>query len=178
MDTILITDESHPLFDSVWATYNFSFPEFEKRLKRDQINVLKDERYKMFAIVEDDLYIGFIMIWEFDNFCFIEHFAIDPSNRGKSYGRSIIKEIQKQFADKTIILEIDPPIDEISIRRLNFYTSLGFIFSDIYHLNLPYQIGGEGHQLNIMAYPSPISESEYNVFNNFLNTEVIKYCQV
>lgn len=178
MNTILIKNEFHPLFESVWNTYDLSFPEFEKRIKSDQIAVLKDKRYNLFALIEDDLYLGFIMTWEFGNFCFIEHFAIDSANRGKSYGGSVIKEIQKQFNDKTIILEIDPPIDEISVRRLNFYKSLGFILSDIYHLNLPYRIGGEGHQLNIMTYPLPISESEYNAFNNFLNTEVIKYCQV
>lgn len=177
MKMIIINSHSHPLFESVWGTYECSFPEFEKRTKRDQIAVLADERYKVYAITDADRYIGFVTIWEFDKYCFIEHFAIDPKNRGKSYGKEIIREIQQFYNGKVVILEIDPPIDDISKRRLRFYEGLGFIISDVHHLNLPYRKGGEGHRLYIMTYPSPLNSLEYKVFNDFLYTEVIAYCE-
>lgn len=175
---IIVNSQSHPLFESVWRTYECSFPEFEKRIKNDQIRVLEDGRYKVYAITDEGCYVGFITIWDFDKYCFIEHFAIDPEDRGKSYGKEIIKKIQQLYIGKVIILEIDPPIDDISKRRLSFYEGLGFIISDTHHLNLPYRKGGEGHRLYVMTYPNPITQSEYEIFNNFLYTEVIAYCEM
>lgn len=175
---IIVNNQSHPLFESVWSTYECSFPEFEKRVKRDQIKVLEDNRYKVYAILDNKDYVGFITIWDFDKYCFIEHFAIDPINRGKSYGKEIIKKIQSLYSNRIVILEIDPPIDDISKRRLKFYEGLGFIISDLHHLNLPYRKGGEGHRLYIMTFPNPITQDEYEAFNDFLYTEVIQYCEI
>lgn len=177
MEIITVNSKSHPLFESVWRTYECSFPEFEKRTKRDQIKVLEDNRYKVYAISDEGNYVGFITLWEFNKYCFIEHLAIDPINRGKSYGKAIINKLQSQHQDKIIILEIDPPIDDISKRRLKFYEGLGFIISDLHHFNLPYRKGGEGHRLYIMTYPNPITQEEYEIFNNFLYTEIIQYCE-
>lgn len=177
MDMIIINSPSHTLFEKMWHTYEVSFPYYEKRLKSDQIKALKDNRYMIYAISDQEKYIGFISIWVFHNYCFIEHFAIEPSERGKSYGKEIIRKLQQLYTEKVIILEIDPPNDDISMRRLAFYENLGFKLSDVFHLNLPYRRDGVGHRLFIMTYPNKISTLEYEIFNRFLNNEIIEYCE-
>ena len=69
--------------------------------------------------------ISFIASWEFPKFLFIEHLAVDPCCRGKGMGSKIMKEFINN-SKKPIILEIEIPKDEISIKRKKFYEKLGF----------------------------------------------------
>ncbi len=61
-------------------------------------------------------FIGFISFWEFKDYLYIEHFAINNEIRGKGYGSTILNKFIKS-TPKTILLEIDPIIDDISNAR-------------------------------------------------------------
>lgn len=74
---------------------------------------------------------------------------------------------------KTVILEIDPPIDEISIRRKSFYTRVGYKENKFNHIHPPYSKLNKGHSLSVMSYPNLLTEIEYDNFNSYLKDRVM-----
>lgn len=62
-------------------------------------------------------FIGEILYWDIGGVYYIEHFCVLPAMRNKHYGQRILNAYQHI----PLILEIDPPIDEVSIRRKRFY---------------------------------------------------------
>lgn len=176
MEFIRITAKDHLHWEHLMAIYEGSFPIFEQRTMADQVAVLRDEQYHCVAVCEQDLLVGLLFYWEFGQYQYIEHLAIAPNLRGKNYGSRLLKE----FCDNehTIILEIDPPVDEVSIKRLRFYSNLGFKLQEFKHIHPPYRRGYEGHHLKVLSYNKDLSSGEYHMFNTFLVDRIMKYSQV
>ena len=128
----------------------------------------------IFQHFDVDIYIvGIILYWETLNYIYIEHFCIEPNMRNKKYGESALELLKKK--KKTIILEIDPPIDEISIRRKLFYTRVGYKENDTFnHIHPPYSKFNKGHSLSVMSYPDFLTQTEYDKFNLYLKNRVMK----
>lgn len=75
---------------------------------------------------------------------------------------------------KTVILEIDPPNDEVSVRRKAFYERAGYRANPFEHIHPPYRNEYKGHRLVVMTCPAAISENEYKNFNSYLENVVMK----
>lgn len=60
-----------------------------------------------------------LVSWQREAFVYLEYFAVDASLRGQGAGQRILEELRDAFPHK-VILEIDPPEDGISRRRLGF----------------------------------------------------------
>lgn len=76
--------------------------------------------------------------------------------------------------NKTVILEIDPPVDTVSEKRLHFYKKCGFVKNDFKHIHPPYHRENYGHSLVIMTYPQQITQNEYDCFNKYLEEKIMK----
>ena len=152
-----------------------SFPIFEQRTLESQIEALKDDRYNWIVICDESVVVGILLYWEFDKYKYIEHLAIYSELRGKSYGSKILEIFCRD--NKTIILEIDPPIDEIALKRLKFYSKIGFMLQEFNHIDPPYRNGYEGHSLKVMCYNKNLEEYEYNEFNEFLKNVIMIYSE-
>ena len=75
---------------------------------------------------------------------------------------------------KPVILEIDPPVDRVSIDRRHFYQRLGFVENGFAHVHPPYRAGYQGHRLVVMSRPA-ISAETYGLFADYLNHTVMRY---
>lgn len=175
MEFARISSNDNSSFDDAMDIYKVSFPIFEQRIIKNQIDVLKDDRYNFIVIYENRELVGILLYWDLDNCKYIEHLAISPSLRGKNYGSRVLKEFCEN--NGTIILEIDPPVDDISIKRLNFYSNLGFELQDFEHIHPPYRKDYNGHKLKVMSFNRNLSEDEYNTFNVFLKDRIMKYSE-
>lgn len=165
-----ITSTEHPLYQKAMELYQISFPSHEQRENRSQEQILTQEAYHLDIVCDEGEFIGEVLYWEVAGFLYIEHFCILPSMRNKQYGQKILKALQ----DKPLILEIDPPVDEISIRRKGFYERCGFVENPYRHIHPPYHAGNHGHDLVIMSSPRMLTQSEYDVFFDFLKNTVMK----
>ena len=172
-----IEDKTHPYFEEAFSLYEKSFPVFERRAKYDQISALTDSEYHFIIIKKEqgDL-LGILLTWHTENFIYIEHFAITPLARGKSIGTRTLKYLRK-VSDKTILLEIDPPVDKISIKRKVFYQRVGFIQSDKTYFHTSYRDETEPHQLMIMSYPA-LTEDVYTSFQESLSNQIMQHSEV
>ncbi len=175
MKFIRISSKDDYYFKDAMEIYKSSFPIFEQRTLKSQIEVLKNKEYNCSAICENDELIGILFYWKYDKYIYIEHLAISQNLRGKNYGSRLLNEFCKN--NKNTILEIDIPADDVSIKRLNFYSKLGFKMQNFEHIHPPYRKGYEGHTLKVMSFNKDLSDEEYHMFNKFLNETVMQFSE-
>ena len=153
-------------FAEFWSIYAESFPLNERRDYEQQIEVLNNPAYQLDIYFSEDKLSGFISFWNSKEFIFIEHLAITPAFQNKGLGSSLLKLFIESHLIP-VILEIEPPIDNITNRRLRFYDSLGFVMNSHFHFQPPYHPDDKPLQLNILSYPDQITKENYNRFSSF-----------
>ena len=95
-----------------------------------------------------------------------------PEMRGRGCGAQALSLLGER--KKTVILEIDPPNDEVSVRRKAFYERAGYRANPFEHIHPPYHSEYKGHRLVVMTCATTISENEYKNFNSYLENVVMK----
>ncbi len=167
-----LTDKNHPLYPAALALYGSSFPRHEQREAASQAAILQDGEYCFGLLYDEDAFVGLALYWETETFLYLEHFCILPEKRNRRYGQKGLELLLQ--SGKTVILEIDPPVDEISIRRKGFYTRCGFAENPYPHVHPPYHRGNRGHDLVVMTAPGSISRGEYDRFREYLECRVMR----
>lgn len=130
MDKIKFVDfgESGHLESDVEKLYYDSFPAEERRPWKNVLGLLsqEDSPYSVYVILRDNEFAGFISWWNFGNFVYVEHFAVEMEMRGNGVGSKSLR----QFVDAVqmpVVLEVElPQRGEMARRRIAFYTRNGF----------------------------------------------------
>ena len=145
--------EDKQLVEYIKGVYNESFPESERRHFDENIKILStDSPYDIVVINKDKTPIGLLTYWQLNGFVYIEHFAVDKDKRGGGAGKNAMEQFKK-IIPSPIVLEVEPPEDEMSVRRIKFYKKLGFYLWDKFpYIQPPYYKGGESLNLILMTY--------------------------
>lgn len=167
-----ITGAEHPLYEKAMELYAVSFPEHEQRLPESQRAILQNDAYHFDLILEENQWVGEILYWETADFIYVEHFCMRPQVRGQGLGKRALALLAEK--GKTVILEIDPPVDDISRRRREFYFRCGYRENPYAHVHPAYRAGNAGHELVILSCPEAISEGECARFQAYLKETVVK----
>lgn len=167
-----IKNAEDPHFAEFWKIYSESFPLSERRNPDQQPDVFKKQEYRVDIYLLDDHVLGFIAFWTTADFIYIEHLAVAQEVRSKGLGSAILKPFIERKAIP-IILEIEPPTNDLARRRLRFYESLGFIRNDHLHYQPPYHISDQPLHFVILSYPDPISVDLYLQFSQFQKNTVM-----
>ena len=168
-------DASGPLMDAAMALYRRSFPAHELRLWPDQQAVMNDPLYHFDLCLLDGALAGLILYWDFGAYIYVEHFCVEPSMRGHGLGTLILAELAKK--SRPIILEIDPPEDEISVRRQHFYQRLGFVANPYAYIHPSFRRPFHPHRLVLMSYPEALTYEEARGFADFIRERVLRYSE-
>lgn len=175
MEYLRIEPKDTERWNKVWDLYEESFPVAERRYMEDHINAYSDERFYPLSVWEGHQLIGLMFFWEWDSYRYLEHLAVNPELRGHGYGSQLLRYLRD--SEHTIILEIDPLNNELSVRRLQFYERAGFTLTPYRFVHLPYRIDGQEQELLILSYPEMINKEQHNDFMSFVNETVIQYCE-
>lgn len=106
-------------YNALVSLYESSFPIEERRavLLRDKLHVIRAAGGEV---------CGFMTLWPFDGFTYIEHFAVFPEMRGRGVGSEALGLIVGNVA-----LEVERPEGgEECVRRMAFYRRHGFEIAD------------------------------------------------
>jgi len=167
---------THPYFEKAFSLYQESFPVFERRTRADQISALHDSAYHFDVIkAQEGDFLGILLTWQHADFLYIEHLAITPMARGKRIGTRTLAYLKK-IAKQPIILEIDPPVDDISTNRKHFYEKANFSAGKFIHIHPSYRKDTQPHTLNIMSFPA-ISVHRYTSFKGYLDNHIMQYAE-
>ena len=173
-----IKSQASPYWDSLVRIYHTSFPIDEQRPIESIAHLIEhDERFVAYAIVNENenededenkddaaglqainqeptaksqYLLGLLTTWHFEEFIYIEHFAIDPDLRSRGYGAQAIKTFIKENG-KPIILEAEPPTDDITCRRIRFYERLGLTLYDFPYIQPAYTPESNPVELRLMG---------------------------
>ena len=167
LQTITANDK---FYTQAYALYRASFPYLERRDKDGHNWVMAKKDYNFGVILDGNEFWGIMLYFETEQFVYLEHFAVLENKRGNGIGSTALNLLKQK--GKTVILEIEEPIDDLTIRRLNFYKRNGFILTNHYHIQAKYHKGDKDLPLKILSYPTAISKSEYISFNDYLKSEV------
>lgn len=172
MKSIRITNSTHVLFPAFHALYSASFPIFEQRTASQQDDAFCCENYHLNVYYENGIFIGFIAYWDFKDYLYVEHFAINDQIRGKGHGSRILRTFI-QSSSKTVLLEIDPVTNEAAKARLRFYERCGFVQNPYAHKHPSYRTEYQPHELVVLTSNRSITEKEYHQFASDLSTIVM-----
>jgi GNAT superfamily N-acetyltransferase len=173
MEIIQIRNTDSPLFKRVWEIYRYSFPIYEQRTFEHQQTAFKSPLYHLDVCVEEGVVIGFIAYWIFPDYAYVEHYAMAKEARGQGYGTKILGDFLRRMAGRIVVLEIDPVIDEVSTRRLEFYQRLGFQESPFRHTCPKYQPDEQEGELWVLTWPVTVDCDFYEMFYTDLHQVVL-----
>ena len=145
-------------FDSIYREMQKNFIPEEIRDYGEAQKVMQNECYSLYHILCDDTRVGFISVWELPEFAFVEHFVIYEGYRNKGLGERTLAILKNKF-DK-ILLEAEPPEDEIKTRRISFYKRCAFHENPHDYVQPPYRKGDFGTRLILLSYPEILSDFE------------------
>lgn len=157
-------------YERAYNLYQSAFPREEKRDSYEQARAMKKSDYHFDMIFDGEALVGVMLYWETDSFVFLEHFTTFPELRGNGYGARALSLLKAK--GKTVILEIEPPEDELTTRRYNFYLRSDFVMNSHYHIQAKYHLGDPDLELKIMSYPAELSQAEYLAFYDYMSREI------
>lgn len=143
-------------FLEVYKLMQDSFPPAEFRTYEDALSLFDCANYKVLVVKEDGVMQAFIAEWLMEDFCFVEHFAINTVARGQGLGTEIMREYLNQ-RKKAVVIEVEADDTSIAKRRIGFYEKLGFALSDVEYVQPLLQKTSTDVLLRLMHYPANLS---------------------
>ncbi len=154
-------------FAPLWALYQASFPINEKRPSPEMLRALGEPDFYWLSLEDDEGLVGLLSYWDDAFFIYGEHLAIAESRRGQGLGHKALDLLAKRAGSKTIILEVELPVDEMTRARIRFYESFGFVLLPYDHYQLPYRLCDAPTPLCLMSLPDA-SSSMIALFETYL----------
>lgn len=159
----------HPLALEWWALYESAFPATERRGAAQHAAALQEESFHCLYLADDAGFVGLLSYWLWDALVYVEHLAITPGRRGQGLGHAAL-----ELLPAPAILEIEPVVDESTLRRLAFYESCGFVRLPQPHVQLAYQAGLPSVPLWLLSRPM-MSEVEVAAFEQLYHAHPMRY---
>lgn len=145
--------------------YTDAFPSDERRPWKAITDVtdFMSEHPEMHMLLmrnAENSFAGFMIYWTLtDKVIYVEHLATLPSLRGNGLGAMLISELTNR-TDCQVLLEVEPPADEMTRRRIGFYQRQNFVLhKDLPYRQPPYSPEKQAIDLCIMSTPG-LSDEE------------------
>ena len=170
MNDITVYSSKNRMSDNVFIVFfslmEEAFPSSERRTAQGHRAEFNSPMFNSICYMPDRIY-GFINYWEFEDFVYVEHFAVQPELRGKGIGASLMEELRCRVGNKILVLEAEPPQDsDIARRRICFYERLGFMLNPYEYIQPAMSKGEQPIPLVIMSSPKALTEKEYSTIRD------------
>jgi len=167
MEEHLVTQ---PIPEPVKALFMASFPPEERRSWDLQKELVGKGRLRLLLLSREEQFAGFVFYWALTHFDFIEYFAVEPAMRGSGTGSQVMKLLMA--SGKNIVLEVEPPHNEDSRRRIQFYERLGFMAFPYIYKQPPYPPYQEPLDMWLMQKGMPHEEHTFQQISTEIYKEV------
>lgn len=148
-------------FSSFFSLMERSFPASERRDSEKAMTIFNTfPFYHVIGHKNENEVVAFLAYWNFNDYYFIDHLAVSHEYRGKKLGSCLVEYFLKDISG-TVVLEVEPPEDEITKKRILFYERLGFHLNHFPYTQPPMQMGQPSVELKIMSYPNPLDLEEF-----------------
>ncbi|GAB1534598.1 hypothetical protein ADMFC3_02290 [Geovibrio sp. ADMFC3] len=154
-------------FPAAYELMKNSFHPAEIRSYEKALEILDNPEYSLYTAGEGK-FDGILGVWNFEEFIFMEHLAVQPHTRGTGLGTSMMKEFLASCT-KPAILEVEDEDSDIAKRRIGLYERLGFFLTDFGYIQPVMQKGETARiPLKIMSYKVKIDNGTLNQYKKVL----------
>ena len=150
----------------IFSAYESTFPDDERRDEEQFLGLIENPDCFIFAVKNDDDFVGYLILWKLTDFHFLEHFEVFEKFRNLKLGSQILKELEEKFGH--IVLESEPiDLGEMAERRINFYIRNGFSIISEEYIQPSYGEGKNSLKLFLLSNfkIEEIGELEKKVFS-------------
>jgi ribosomal protein S18 acetylase RimI-like enzyme len=166
-------DKLHEL-EQIKDLYLSAFPATERRsFEGLQQQWLNNEACHIFFVTDLKNLLGFCTLWTFHSFAFMEHMAILAELRGKKIGEAVLYQLKERH-QTPLLLEVEPPTDELSQRRVAFYKRNGFHLLKKRYIQPSYYEVGKGPELRLMISQTHITPKDLKGFIDTVKKNVYR----
>lgn len=170
---IPLRSRTDALWAETWHLYEHSFPACERWRAENYDRAFGDPAFEADAVCCDGLFVGLLFHWNAGSYRYVEHLAVSPALRGRRMGSHILSAFCAKA--RRVVLEIDPPVDDVSIRRQRFYERIGFVTNAYDYIHPSFTRPFHAHQLVLMSRPDPLTKEEARLFADFVREHVLRY---
>ncbi len=157
---------------STWGIYQNSFPACERRTFEQYVQqCCRDPRFYPAQLYYQNQCIGLLWYWKCPDFTYIEHFAIDAQYRNQGFGSQLLSQFTTLHPN--IILEVEPPTNPLTQRRIAFYQRHQFQLTPITFIHPGYGTPNTPYPLQLMTSPS-WTHAQCKKFLTFLFDDVLQ----
>jgi len=153
-----------------------SFPPDERREDAEQRRLFERSAFHTLVpekpgVEYNDWLSAFVSYWEFEEFCYLEHFAVSPRLRGQGLGQTILAALIERL-NQPLALEAEPPgTGKIAARRVAFYERSGFILNHWDYIQPAYSADKSPVPLVFMTCPSAIDIGTFRRYRDVIYRE-------
>lgn len=149
-----ITKPDDYLLDELLVLYTETFPPEERRNLQQLKNFIESRPQMYFnAIEETGELCGLVIYWDFGSFCYLEHLAVFPEKRNRKIGQQVLEFMSRNIKTDHL-LEVEPALDELTIRRINYYRRNGYEILDKNYIQSAYS-GNKEDEIPLWIMGSP-----------------------
>jgi MinD-like ATPase involved in chromosome partitioning or flagellar assembly len=173
MDFRRLYSTKDALFAEAFALCKASTTVCEQRSLDKQIALMANyPSYHFDAIMEGDALAGILLYWELMGYTYVEHFALHPLMCNLGMGRKALT----MFCGTRplVVLEIDPPVNEVTAARDMFSQLNDFMPNEYVGL---YPVSRERFFPRgpiVMSYPEKLTEQQYRRIQRDMKEIVMK----
>lgn len=160
-------------FDAVYRLLTQSFPATERRGAAGQRALFSDSAYCVDILRAPDGGVqALIASWDFDDFVFLEHFAVDPACRSGGIGGQMLDAMLARCG-KRACLEAELPETELAARRIGFYERHGFtVNADYAYFQPALAPGGDPLPMHLLTTGGACTSAELRAMETLVHTRV------
>lgn len=158
-------------FLQLYALLQESFPPAERRPIEAQRALLSQERYHVLVRRDDVGIYAALTYWTLRDTVFIEHFAVSQRYRNKGLGGKLLTSFLSS-QQTPVVLETEPPVEKLAVRRVAFYRRHGFHLTEYAYLQPCLTPGEAPVALRLMTYPLRMTRIALEEFQRELYREV------
>ena len=154
---------AHPRYQFIEDLLNLAFPRQDRRDDaRQRHETDHNPLFTPYLISENGQEIGLLTLWRFPGFTYAEHLATLPSLRGKGLGQRVMEKLIND-SSLPIVLEVEPPTDELKQRRIGFYQRCGFmLWEHRTYMQPPYSAQLPSIPLRLMVHGQLSEEQDFD----------------
>lgn len=158
----------HPLYPFAEELLTEAFPVEERPSLKDWRERFQNEFHRC-VILQGGNAIGLLSYWDFTQFIYIEHFAINAELRNQKLGGKVLDQFIQ--GEKCVVLEAELPTTPLAIRRIKFYQRHGFSIAPYPYEQPAYAEGLPTVTLHILA-TQEISATLFEEIRQLIHREV------
>lgn len=160
MELFRITTATNSLLERLFPLYEAAFPEAERRTRQQLTRMIAQTGAMNFNAIlmspeelaadsgepvcteAEELFqgqkvCGLFSFWNLGDFLYLEHLATFPELRNRRIGGKVLSYMEQHYPTLQL-LEVEPPTDELTRRRVAYYERNGFCVLNRSYVQPPY----------------------------------------